>query len=87
LLNVLENDGQMYVGFSGASGTNFAHHYIYSWRFSPSGLPNQISPSVSLSGLPNQKKKSLLIAIVLTCGIIFMGGAILGAVFFFKRKS
>jgi len=113
LSNVLENDGQMYVGFSGASGTNFAHHYIYSWRFStsglrnqispsvsPRGLPNQISPSVSPSGLPkqishsvllsdlpNQKKKSLLIAIVLTCGIIFTGGAILGAFFFFKRKS
>ncbi len=100
LLNVLENDGQMYIGFSGAFGTNFAHHYIYSWRFSTSGLPNQISPnvspngllnqispSVSLSGLPNQKKKSLMIVIVLTCGIIFMGGAILAAVFFFKRKS
>jgi hypothetical protein len=37
--------------------------------------------------LPNQKKKSPLIAIVLNCGIIFMGGAILGAFFFFKRKS
>jgi hypothetical protein len=38
-------------------------------------------------GLPNQKKKSPLMAIVLNCGIIFMGGAILGAFFFFKRKS
>jgi len=74
LLNVLEDDGQMYVGFSGATGGNFEHHYIYSWRF-------------STSGLPNQKKKSPLITIVLTCGIIFMGGAILGAFFFFKRKS
>jgi serine/threonine protein kinase len=107
LLNVLEDDGQMYVGFSGATGDE--HHYIYSWRFSTSGLPNQISPSVSPTGLPNQispsvfpsglpnqilprglrnqKKKSPLIAIVLTCGILFTGGAILGAFFFFKRKS
>jgi hypothetical protein len=74
LLDVLEDDGQMYVGFSGGAGLSFEHHYIYSWRF-------------STSGLPNQKKKSPLIAIVLTCGIIFMGGAILGAFFFFKRKS
>ncbi|CAN5962462.1 unnamed protein product [Sphagnum jensenii] len=74
LSNVLENDGQMYVGFSGATGEDSEQHYIYSWRF-------------STSGLPNQKKKSPLIAIVLTCGIIFMGGAILGVFFFFKRKS
>jgi len=74
LLNVLEDDGQMYVGFSGATGENLEHHFIYSWRF-------------STSGLPNPKKKSPLITIVLTCGIIFMGGAILGAFFFFKRKS
>ncbi|CAM6038580.1 unnamed protein product [Sphagnum compactum] len=104
LSKVLETDGQMYVGFSGATGASFENHYIYSWRFSTSGLPNQIppsvspsvspsglsnqsSPSVSPSGLPNQKKKSPLIAIVLTCGIIFMGGAILGAFFFFRRKS
>jgi hypothetical protein len=109
LLNVLEDDGQMYVGFSGATGQYFEHHYIYSWRFSTSGLPNQVSPSVSPSGLPNQisprlsptglpnqispmvlpnqKKKSPLIAIVLTCGIIFMGGVILGAFFLFKIKS
>jgi hypothetical protein len=100
LSNVLEGDGQMYVGFSGATGADFEHHIIYSWRFSTSGLPNQISPSVSPSGLPNHispslspsglpnaKKKSPLIAIVLTCGIIFMGGAILGAFFFSKRKS
>ncbi|KAH9535418.1 hypothetical protein CY35_17G052700 [Sphagnum magellanicum] len=40
LLNVLEDDGQMYVGFSGATGEFFEHHYIYSWRFSTSGLPN-----------------------------------------------
>ncbi len=40
LLNVLEDDGQMYVGFSGATGELFEHHYIYSWRFSTSGLPN-----------------------------------------------
>ncbi len=87
LSKVLEDDGQMYVGFSGATGENLEHHYIYSWRFSTSGLPNPISPSVSPSGLPNPKKKSPLITIVLTCGIIFMGGAILGAFFFFKRKS
>ncbi len=94
LLNVLEDDGQMYVGFSGATGAGFEHHFIYSWRFSTSGLPNPISPSVSPSvfpsGLPNPKKKSSLITIVLACGIIFMGGAILGAFFaffFFKRKS
>ncbi|CAM6062610.1 unnamed protein product, partial [Sphagnum tenellum] len=92
LLDVLEDDGQMYVGFSGGTGASFEHHYIYSWRFSTSGLPNTILPSgspnqISPSGLPNQKKKSPLIAIVLTCGIIFMGGAILGAFFFFKRKS
>jgi hypothetical protein len=91
LLNVLEDDGQMYVGFSGATGAAFEHHFIYSWRFSTSGLPNPISPSVSPSvfpsGLPNPKKKSSLITIVLACGIIFMGGAILGAFFFFKRKS
>jgi hypothetical protein len=74
LSNVLENDGQMYVGFSGATGDNSEHHFIYSWHF-------------STSGLPNQNKKSPLIAIVLTCGIIFMGGAILGVFFFFKRKS
>jgi hypothetical protein len=74
LQNVLEDDGQMYVGFSGATGENLEHHFIYSWRF-------------STSGLPNPKKKSPLITIVLTCGIIFMGGAILGAFFFFKRKS
>jgi len=30
----------MYVGFSGATGEFFEHHYIYSWRFSTSGLPN-----------------------------------------------
>ncbi len=110
LLDVLEDDGQMYVGFSGGTGENFEQHYIYSWRFSTSGLPNQISPSglpshkspsglpnpispsglpnpISPSGLPNRRKKSPLIAIVLTCGIIFMGGAILGAFFFFKRNS
>ncbi|CAK9209360.1 unnamed protein product [Sphagnum troendelagicum] len=90
LLDVLEDDGQMYVGFSGGIGANFEHHFIYSWRFSTSGLPNQISLSGlpnQIFGLPNQKKKSPLIAIVLTCGIIFMGGAILGAFFFFKRKS
>jgi hypothetical protein len=40
LQNVLEDDGQMYVGFSGATGEFFEHHYIYSWRFSTSGLPN-----------------------------------------------
>ncbi len=74
LSHVLENDGQMYVGFSAATGRDFEHHFIYSWRF-------------STSGLPNPKKKSPLIAIVLTCGIIFMGGVILGAFFFFKRKS
>ncbi|CAK9867501.1 unnamed protein product, partial [Sphagnum jensenii] len=74
LSNVLENDGQMYVGFSGATGRAFENHFIYAWRF-------------STSGLPNQKKKSPLIAIVLTCGIIFVGGVILGAFFFFKRKS
>ncbi|CAM6012779.1 unnamed protein product [Sphagnum balticum] len=100
LSNILEDDGQMYVGFSGATGIALENHFIYSWRFltsglpnpispsvSPSGSPNQTSPSVSPSGLPNQKKKSPLIAIVLTCGIIFMGGVILGAFFFFKRKS
>jgi len=137
LLDVLQDDGQMYVGFSGATGLDFEQHYIHSWRFSTSGLPNQISPigspnqispssspnqispngspnqispsgspnqispssspnqispsgspnQISRSGLPNQKKKSPLIAIVLSCGIIFMGGAILGAFFFFKRKS
>jgi serine/threonine protein kinase len=110
LLDVLEDDGQMYVGFSGSTGKNFEQHYIYSWRFSTSGLPNQISPSglpnqispsglpshmspsglpnkISPSGLPNRKKKSPLIGIVLTCGIIFMGGAILGAFFLFNRKS
>jgi serine/threonine protein kinase len=74
LSNVLENDGQMYVGFSGATGAHFENHFIYAWHF-------------STSGLPNQNKKSPLIAIVLTCGIIFMGGVILGAFFFFKRKS
>jgi hypothetical protein len=73
LLDVLEDDGQMYVGFSGGAGLSFEHHYIYSWRF-------------STSGLPNQNKKSPLIAIVLTCGIIFMGGAILGAFFFLQKK-
>ncbi|CAM6012821.1 unnamed protein product [Sphagnum balticum] len=78
LSNVLEGDGQMYVGFSGATGADFEHHIIYSWRFSTSGLPNQISPTVSPTVSPT---------IVLTCGIIFMGGAILGAFFFFKRKS
>jgi hypothetical protein len=83
LLDVLEDDGQMYVGFSGAMGGPLETHYIYSWRFSTSGLPNQ----TSTGGLPNHKKKSPLIAIVLTCGIIFMGGAILGVCFFFKRKS
>jgi hypothetical protein len=92
LLDVLEEDGQMYVGFSGATGANFENHYIYSWSFLTSGLPNQTStgalPNQTSTGrLPNQKKKSPLIAIVLTCGIIFMGGAILGAFFFFKRKS
>ncbi|CAK9209357.1 unnamed protein product, partial [Sphagnum troendelagicum] len=79
LLDVLEDDGQMYVGFSGATGRNFEQHYISSWRFSTSGLQNQIPPSPS----PSQ----ILPTIVLTCGIIFMGGAILGAFFFFKRKS
>jgi hypothetical protein len=73
LLNVLEDDGQMYVGFSGATGAAFEHHYIYSWRFSTSFLADQ--------------KKSPLIAIVLTCGIVFMGGAILGAILFFNRKQ
>ncbi len=34
-----------------------------------------------------KKKKSLLILIVLTCGIIFVGGGILGAIFFFKTKT
>jgi hypothetical protein len=74
LLDVLEEDGQMYVGFSGATGANVETHYIHSWSF-------------STSGLPNQKKQSPLIAIVLTSGIIFMGGVILAAFFFFKRKS
>ncbi|CAK9218105.1 unnamed protein product [Sphagnum troendelagicum] len=83
LSNVLEGDGQMYVGFSGSSGLYEEGHFIFSWRFSTSGLPNQ----TSTGGLPNHKKKSPLIAIVLTCGIIFMGGAILGVCFFFKRKS
>ncbi|CAK9210384.1 unnamed protein product [Sphagnum troendelagicum] len=88
LSNVLENDGQMYVGFSAAAGTYYEYHYIYSWRFSTSGLPNPISPSpspnqISPSASPNQISPT----IVLTCGIIFMGGAILGAFFFFKRKS
>jgi hypothetical protein len=54
LSNVLEGDGQMYVGFSGATGANFEQHYIYSWHFSTSGLPNQISPSVPPSDWPNQ---------------------------------
>ncbi|CAM6012778.1 unnamed protein product [Sphagnum balticum] len=79
LLNVLEDDGQMYVGFSGATGEYFEQHYIYSWRFSTSGLPNPISTS----GLPNPISPT----IILSCGVIFMGGAILGAFFFFKRKS
>ncbi|CAN5962466.1 unnamed protein product [Sphagnum jensenii] len=43
LLDVLEEDGQMYVGFSGATGANFENHYIYSWSFLTSGLPNQTS--------------------------------------------
>ncbi|CAK9265092.1 unnamed protein product, partial [Sphagnum jensenii] len=88
LLDVLEDDGQMYVGFSGATGADFEYHYIYNWSFSTRGLPNQISPSpspnqISPSASPNQISPT----IVLTCGIIFMGGAILGAFFFFKRKS
>jgi hypothetical protein len=41
LLDVLGFDGQMFVGFSGATTANFEHHYIYNWRFSTSGLPNQ----------------------------------------------
>ncbi|CAM6039012.1 unnamed protein product [Sphagnum compactum] len=73
LSNVLANDGYMYVGFSGATGDQYEYHNIYSWSF-------------STSGLPNQKKKSLLILIVLTCGIIFVGGGILGAICFFKTK-
>ncbi len=73
LSNVLANDGYMYVGFSGATGDHYEHHNIYSWSF-------------STSGLPNQKKKSLLILTVLTCGIIFVGGGILGAICFFKTK-
>ncbi len=70
LSNVLANDGYMYVGFS---GDHYEYHNIYSWSF-------------STSGLPNQKKKSLLILTVLTCGIIFVGGGILGAICFFKTK-
>jgi serine/threonine protein kinase len=73
LSNVLANDGYMYVGFSGATGDHYEYHNIYSWNF-------------STSGLPNQKKKSLLILIVLTCGIIFVGGGILGAICFLKTK-
>jgi hypothetical protein len=73
LSNVLANDGYMYVGFSGATGDHYEYHNIYSWSF-------------STSGMPNQKKKSLLILIVLTCGIFFVGGGILGAICFFKTK-
>jgi hypothetical protein len=59
LLDVLEDDGQMYVGFSGATGADFEYHYIYNWSFSTRGLPNQISPSpspnqISPSASPNQ---------------------------------
>ncbi len=73
LSNVLANDGYMYVGFSGATGDHYEYHNIYSWSF-------------STSGLPNQKNKSQLLLIVLTCGIIFVGGGILGAIRFFKTK-
>ncbi len=80
LLDVLVDDGYIYVGSFGGTRNYYEVCSIYSWYFSISGLPNFPTSTPTSPTLFKGKKKHL-------CGILFMGVGILGVIFFLKMKS
>ncbi|VVA94733.1 unnamed protein product [Arabis nemorensis] len=82
----------MYIGFTSATGSLTASHYILDWKFKMNGLVSDINPS-RLPKIPswNQPKshriKKLLAIILSVLGVTILVFLIFGLWIFLKRKK